>query len=108
MSFLLNKDFFDRLAVASESSDTELSPFADWMHAQTRDKSRDKSQDKTTQTDPMIETLLGQIVLANCPNPMFVNDYVDHVNTSRELVQLLKRGSPPEQPIRNGLSRSSE
>ena len=100
MSFLLNKEFFDRLAVASESSDTELSPFADWMHAQTRDK--------TTQTDPIIETLLGQIVLANCPNPMFVNDYVDHVNTSRELVQLLKRGSPPEQQVHNGLSRSSE
>ena len=100
MSFLLNKEFFDRLAVASESSDTELSPFADWMHAQT--------QDKTTQTDPFIETLLGQIVLAHCPNPMFVNDYVDHVNTSRELVQLLKRGSPPEQQVRNGLSRSSE
>lgn len=104
MSFLLNKEFFDRLAVASESSDTELSPFADWMHAQTQDKSRDK----TTQTDPIIETLLGQIVLANCPNPMFVNDYVDHVNTSRELVQLLKRGSPPEQQVHNGLSRSSE
>ena len=104
MSFLLNKEFFDRLAVASESSDTELSPFADWMHAQTRDKSRDKS----TQTDPLTETLLGHIVLAHCPNPEFVKDYVNHINTSRELVQLLKRGSPPEQQIRNELSRSNE
>lgn len=97
MSFLLNKDFFDRLEVKSTSSDTELSPFADWMHSNTREKS--------TQTDPLIETLLGHIVLAHCPNPELVTNYVDHVNTSRELVQLLKRDIPPEQQIHNGPSR---
>ena len=101
MSFLLNKDFFDRLEVTSTSSDTELSPFADWMHG------THSTSDKSTQTDPLIEMLLGRLVLAHCPNPEVVTDYVDHVNTSKELVRLLKQDSPPEQPIRNGPSRSN-
>lgn len=100
MSFLLNKEFFDRLEVNS-TPNTELSPFADWMHG------THGTRDKSTQTDPVVETLLGRLVLAHCPNPEFVENYVDHTNTSKELVRLLKRDTPPQQAIRSGPSRSN-
>lgn len=99
MSFLLNSEFFEKLEV-STSYNTDISPFADWMHGKTCDRS--------TQTNPNMETLLGRVILAHCPNPEILKEYVNHINTSRELVQLLKPDSLPEQQTRNEPSRSNE
>ena len=47
------------------------------------------STETETSTETSTEFVLGELILRHCPQPHIVRNYVNHINTSPMLVQLL-------------------